>query len=256
MQRVPRTRTQWRELDLKKSLRQFGDNSIRKNRQQREQERVRQTAYSIATADPTAIISIRRCNCRWCWGVNNEYQRTDWELDRDLNRHNAAGKRGAIFNPMGGGGFVKSRDPNPDCPICLGDGEEVARIEDFRKLSMRDKQLIAGVKLGRGGTVEEIKFHNKIDAVNTFAKIDGMITEKKVIKVIDASEEELDAYFNHHGITIDHDDPELAPFLDKLQGVSDAESEDLTPGEALREGQDDGEHPEPDTGPVARDTGS
>jgi len=242
MNRVNVTRSQFRQQDLKKSLRQFGDNAIRKTKGQRQQERVRETAYSIATADPTEIISIRRCNCRWCWGINFEYQRTDWEIERDLNRHAAAGKRGAPFNQMGGGGFVKSRDPNPDCPICLGDGEEIARIEDFRKLSMRAKHLIAGVKLGRNGAIEEIKFHNKIDAVNTFAKIDGMITEKKVIKVIDASEEELDAYFNKHGITIDHDDPELAPFIEKLT-VTDAETVE-TPGEASTEGIEDGQYPD------------
>ena len=57
--------------------------------------------------------------------MNHEYQRTDWELDRDLNRFLAANRKGLVFNQMGGGGFVKSRDPNPDCPICLGDGEEV-----------------------------------------------------------------------------------------------------------------------------------
>ena len=58
---------------------------------------------------------------------------------------------------MGGGGFVKSRDPNPDCPICLGDGEEVVRITDFRKLSARQKNLISGIKFGKGGVVNEIK---------------------------------------------------------------------------------------------------
>jgi hypothetical protein len=230
MKQVNVTRSQFRQQDLKKSLRQFGDNAMRKTREQRQQDRVRQTAYSIATADATQIVSIRRCNCRWCWGVNFEYQRTDWEIDRDLNRHAAATRQTKPFNPMGGGGFVKSRDPNPDCPICLGDGEEVARVADFRKLSISERNLIAGIKIGKGGTVEEIKFHNKIDAINTFAKIDGMITEKKVIKVIDASEAELDEYFNKHGITLDHDDPELAPFIDKLT-VSDAEMMDLVPSE-------------------------
>lgn len=226
MQRVNATRSQYRTQDMRKSLRQFGDNAMRKSREEVKQNRIKDTAYAIATADPTAIISIRRCNCRWCWGANHEYQRTDWELDRDLNRHAAAGRKGQPFNPMGGGGFVRSRDTNPDCPICLGDGEEVARIADFRKLSAREKALIAGVKLGRGGTVEEIKFHNKIDAINTYAKIDGMITEKKIIKVIDASEEELDKYFEKTGITIDHDDPELAPFLEKLQPGADNGADD------------------------------
>ncbi len=240
------TYRQQREQHQYNLMHSFGANVMRKSRQENQQDRVRQTAYSIATADPTEIISIRRCNCRWCWGVNFEYQRTDWELDRDLNRHAAAGRKTGPFNPMGGGGFVKSRDPNPACPICLGDGEEVARIADFRKLSAREKALIAGVKMGKGGTVEEIKFHNKIDAINTFAKIDGMITEKKVIKVIDASEQELDEYFNRHGITIDNDDPELAPFLEKLQGGA----EDLIETDAGEASEGDTDHGRSDADPI------
>ena len=122
---------------------------------------------------------------------------------------------------MGGGGFVKWRDPNPDCPICQGMGEEIGHIRDFRKLSARERNLIAGVKFGKNGTVEEIRFHSKLDAIAQFAKIDGMITQKKTIRVIEATEQDLDAYFAQNGITLDYDDPELAPFIEKLKPVGD-----------------------------------
>src|SRR3954449_10176908 len=150
MKQVRGARTQQRSYDRKKAIRTFGDNAVKKHREEYEQRRVRQAAFDIVIADPTEIVSVRRCNCRWCWGVNHEYQRTDWELDRDLNRFFAANRKGLIFNQMGGGGFVKIRDPNPDCPICLGDGEEVVRITDFRNLSARQRTLISGIKLGRG----------------------------------------------------------------------------------------------------------
>jgi phage terminase small subunit len=221
MKQVRGARTQQRDYDMRQSIRAFGDHAIRKHREEYEQRRVRQAAYDIATADPTQIISVRRCNCRWCWGLNHEYQRTDWELERDLNRFIAANRQGITFNEMGGGGFVKSRDPNPECPICLGDGEEVVRITDFRKLSARQKNLISGIKVGKGGVVTEIKFHDKVQAINIFAKIAGMITEKKVLRVLEASEADLDAYFAQNGITLDHDDPELAPFIEKLRQTGD-----------------------------------
>ena len=48
-----------------------------------------------------------------------------------------------------------------------------------------------------------------------------MITQKKTIRVIEASEQDLDAYFAQNGITLDHDDPELAPFIEKLKPVGD-----------------------------------
>src|SRR3954454_18950418 len=156
MKQVRGARTQQRSYDRKRAIRAFGDNAVRKHREEYEQRRVRQAAYDIATADPTQIVSVRRCNCRWCWGTNFEYQRTDWELERDLNRFLAANRKGQTFNQMGGGGFVKSRDPNPECPICQGEGEELVRITDFRKLSARERNLIAGIKVGKGNVVEEI----------------------------------------------------------------------------------------------------
>lgn len=220
MKQVRGVRTQQRAYDRKKAIRSFGDHAVRKHQQEYEQRRVRQAAYDIATADPTQIVSVRRCNCRWCWGLNHEYQRTDWELNRDLDRFLAANRKDTnaqTFPQMGGGGFVKWGDPNPDCPICQGMGEEIGHIRDFRKLSTRERNLIAGVKFGKNGTVEEIRFHSKLDAIAQFAKIDGMITQKKVIRVLEASEADLDAYFAENGITIDHNDPELAPFVEKLR---------------------------------------
>ena len=48
-----------------------------------------------------------------------------------------------------------------------------------------------------------------------------MITQKKMIRVLEASEADLDAYFAQNGITIDHDDPDFAPFLEKLRQTGD-----------------------------------
>ena len=192
-------------------------------------------------ADPTNIVSVRRGCCRWCWGENNEYQRTDWELDRDLNRFIASSKnKGLTFNQMGGGGYIKTKDPNPDCPICAGEGDTYVSIEDFRKLSSRDKQLIAGIKMTKDGNkVEEIKFHSKIDAINTFAKLEGMIIEKKVVRVLDATEEDLNEYFSN--VTIDHDDPELAAFIESAQDeageAQESQDEGLPPAYKSKPGE-------------------
>jgi hypothetical protein len=237
------SRRRYREYDRTQELRRFGDDVVKKARREREQERVRKAALDIATSDPTQIVQVRRCCCRWCWGDNHEYQRSDWEIQRDLDRFIAGSRKGAIFNQMGGGGYSKFRDANPDCPICLGYGEEQGVVKDFRKLSARERNLIAGVKFGKNGTVEEIKFHNKIDAINTFAKLDGMIIEKKIIRVVDATEQELNEYFKQHQATIDYADPELAPFIAKMNGagptVSDAEAVDIVDDFRAGEGPGD-----------------
>src|SRR4051812_14782927 len=78
--------------------------------------------YDILTADLTEVIQHRRVNCRYCHGDNYEYQRKDWEMDRDLNQYMARGKNPEIFNKMGGGGFDENDDPVPNCPNCKGHG--------------------------------------------------------------------------------------------------------------------------------------
>ena len=193
----------------------------RERKKAREQRNVTRAMYQISQADPTNIVSVRQGNCRFCWGDNFEYQRADWELDRDLNRFLAANKKGHTFNPMGGGGWVKTRDPNPKCPNCLGEGESYVRIEDFRKLSTRDKALIAGIKIGKNGQVEEVKFHDKINAVNVYAKLEGMIIEKKLVKVLEATEEDLDQYFAANPVTIDANDPALASFTKQIEAQAE-----------------------------------
>src|SRR4051812_6083193 len=223
MKRVRGTRTRQRDYDRKMAIRAFGDNAMRKGRGECQQQQVRETCYDIATADPTNIVQVRRCNCRFCWGANHEYQRTNWELARDLKRFQAANKKHLVFDQMGGSGFVKWRDPNPDCPICYGEGEEVGYIEDFRKLSDRERNLIAGIRFGKDGMIEEVRFHDKLDAIATFAKIDGMYIKRKIVRILEASEADLDAYFAQNGVDLDPDDPDLAPFLEKMTSVEDKE---------------------------------
>src|SRR4051794_2028745 len=98
MKQVRGARTQQRAYDRKMAIRAIGDNAVRKHREEYEQRRVRQAAFDIVVADPTNIVQVRRCNYRWCWGENNGFQRTTWEMERDLNRFLAANKRGVIFD--------------------------------------------------------------------------------------------------------------------------------------------------------------
>jgi len=51
-----------------------------------------------------------------------------------------------------------------------------------------------------------------------------MLTPKrKVVRVLEASERDLDAYFAQNGVTIDPDDPAFAQFLEKLTQTTDNE---------------------------------
>lgn len=116
--------------------------------------RIRDIAYS----DPRELIELHRGCCRYCWGVNNRYQRTPREMDNDRAEYlrltaedRAAGKNVPEFNEAGGLGWNPKKDPNPSCPECFGDGEERVVAKDTRDLSPSAMALYAGVKTTQHG---------------------------------------------------------------------------------------------------------
>jgi hypothetical protein len=174
--------------------------------------------YDILTADLSEVIQHRRVNCRYCHGVNFEYQRKDWEMERDLNNYISRGKNPGLFARLGEGGFDDNADPNPNCPNCHGHGIGKTYMNDTRYLSKKIKNAIASIKQTRQGT--EVKFHDWLKAFFLYAQMRGLIIERKQISVLDLSqmpEEQLDLLLLQSAPLIDHDDPELRPFVEMLQ---------------------------------------
>ena len=127
--------------------------------------RVLTEIWNIATADPRDLVEHKVGCCRYCWGKEFRYQRTDREFD-DAKRENeharktlAIEKRPPPFQPQGGNGFHKNREPNPDCPECGGDGVGRTVIHDTRGLSAGAASLFAGIKETKEGI--EVKVHSK-----------------------------------------------------------------------------------------------
>lgn len=143
-------------------------------------ERVIREAWGILTADPRELMEFRIGCCRHCWGAGFRYQRTDAELLADRKAHDAA-KRDAkvkpgVFDTMGGGGFHKARDPNPDCPHCAGEGQGRTVFHDTRKISPAAASLFAGVKEGKEGL--ELKVHSKDAAMEKLFRHFGLFNDK------------------------------------------------------------------------------
>jgi hypothetical protein len=89
------------------------------------------------------------------------------------------GKPVAAFDPLGGDGYNRKREPNPECPECFGDGVNVLFYHDTRKLTPGAKAVYAGVKEGKEGV--EVKVHSKERALEMLGKHLGMFVEKKEI---------------------------------------------------------------------------
>lgn len=137
----------------------------------------------ISTANPNALTQYRRCNCRYCWGADHGYQRTPREFRmheddhlRDVTAALKENKPPPRFDPQGGKGFWGTKDPNPECPECFGEGEGVPFFTDSRKLDRQSLTLYAGVKQTKDGL--EIQMHDQAAATDKLARHFGLYKDK------------------------------------------------------------------------------
>ena len=139
---------------------------------------------SIATADASRIMHVRRLNCRHCWGVDFGYQ---WKVreyaeacDRAANRKDP---KTGVPNPApppdcsGGFGFNRVAEPNPACTECEGEGVEDVLFRDTEGLTGAERKLIAGIKRTKDGL--EIKFRDQDAALQNIAKHLGLLIDRK-----------------------------------------------------------------------------
>lgn len=148
---------------------------------------VLQRFWEIGSADPSEIVKVRRLCCRYCYGIDHKYQ---WRDAREYQEAVASaqaiasakkkkGQQPVMPSDAGGYGYDKLARPNPNCPICSGEGVADIHISDTRDLSPAAKALYAGVKTTQAGI--EIKFHSQLDALENVGKHLGMFTEKREI---------------------------------------------------------------------------
>ncbi len=143
-------------------------------------KRVLREWAEIAVGDPTEIVTVRRLNCRHCWGFQFKYQRTDAEYAQEcaeeMQMASAMGRDAELDQFGGGNGFRYTRDPNPLCPECDGEGVEDVFIRDLRKLTDKQRRMIAGVKNGKFGI--EVMFRDQDAALRNLAQYLGLLVNK------------------------------------------------------------------------------
>lgn len=132
---------------------------------------------AIASADPNELSQLRRVNCRHCYGFGHAYQWTEVEYARATEEAIKIGKPAPDF--VGGFGFRVSREPNPDCPECDGEGVEDVHLPDTRKLTGDAKRLYAGVKKTKDGVT--ILTQDQDAARAHLARYLGLSVERKEI---------------------------------------------------------------------------
>ncbi|WP_323785758.1 terminase small subunit [Thalassovita sp.] len=146
----------------------------------------------IATVDATELVEHRIGACRYCHGIDNDFQ---WKTEREFREalqsvayelfaeddlRAAAIARTIIDhrlpNDLGGYGYRITVDPNPDCPECSGLGVEYTRIADTRTMSPEARILFDGIEETRQG--KKIKLQDRSKALDSLAKHLGMFAGK------------------------------------------------------------------------------
>lgn len=137
----------------------------------------------IVKGDPNSLTQYRRVCCRYCWGEGNRYQFTPAEMEKEkskLDEKNVDRRRNGLpdleWDDQGGTGFNGTRDPNPECPECWGEGVGRPFFTDTRKLAPENRALYAGVKQTKEGL--EIQMHSQSDALDKLARHFGLYRDK------------------------------------------------------------------------------
>ena len=108
--------------------------------------------WQIANADYNELSSVRRVACGYCYGDNITMNDDDDAREID-----------------------PSRDPNPDCGICRGEGSPHVHIADTSKLSPAAKLVYQGAKETKFGI--EVMTADRMKALDNVARHLGMFKD-------------------------------------------------------------------------------
>ena len=168
-------------------------------RMMREADEVLRQWVALALSDATELTQLINVPCRYCYGVDHQYQwRTKREYKDELLRQACAfypGESEAAITSRqkimeglsddprvatcnGGFGYRTRGFPNPDCPECDGYGVQIVKVADTRNLSPGARILLDGVEETiRGG--RKVRTRSRDRALTQIAKHLGLFDHKK-----------------------------------------------------------------------------
>lgn len=139
----------------------------------------------LANADASKIVYVRRVNCRYCNGIDHQYQWNAREYaeacdkaQREAERCAERGKPAPPFPDCAGGfGWRHNGEPHGECPECAGEGVEDIFFRDTESLTGPERKLIAGIERTRDGLKVKLKDQEAIR--QNIAKYLGMLIDRK-----------------------------------------------------------------------------
>lgn len=161
------------------------------------QDRMLAQQFALAFADPNELVEHRRECCRYCYGINHEYQlkpseqdqrRIEWQ--KEVREALAAKEEPPEWDELGGVGFDPRKEPVESCPECYGEGVPRIVMKDTRDLSPAAKALYAGAKWGKDGM--EMLMHSQEKARDVLLKILKLYDDKAEVILGVVPQEKLD----------------------------------------------------------------
>ncbi|ROS20953.1 terminase small subunit [Raoultella terrigena] len=113
-------------------------------------DEVLEQMWQLATFDANQLSQYRRGSCRYCWGFGHQYQWRD-AVEFDEAGEEAKVKKRVAPRDDGGYGYNHTRDPNPECPRCNGEGIGRVVMQSTDKLEGAAAMSYSGVKVGKAG---------------------------------------------------------------------------------------------------------
>ncbi|OAZ42420.1 terminase small subunit [Enterobacter cloacae] len=181
--------------------------------------------WQLATFDANQLSQYRRGACRYCWGFGHHYQWRD-AVEFEEGTAKAEGREGArLPQDTGGYGYDHTREPNPGCPRCNGDGIGQPYFPDTRKLPATSRLAYSGVKIGKNGV--EITTINRERMFEAVMKRLGLADSEfaQRLQQIEIDRRQLEVEKLRKELAGDGDDDEPTPVQININ-VVDARAED------------------------------
>ena len=136
----------------------------------------------IVLAEPSKLSAHRLGPCRYCYGIDHEFQwKTEREFREALNEaksklplHATAAQKALLPSAIGGFGYRITDEPAANCPECAGLGTSYVWFADTSKLS-RDELLLFE-------SVEETKYGKRLHLLDRLKVFEMLARHLGILK--------------------------------------------------------------------------
>jgi phage terminase small subunit len=144
----------------------------------------------LVDVDPAEIVAVVVSPCRFCHGINHEYQ---WATpdEHALACAKSIHRGEPAPNDVGGFGFTLDREPHGECPQCHGAGDARVHFSNTAAASRGARRLVRGVELFPDGRLKRLHLHDQAALRVELHKLRGMVVDRSLNVNVNTSAPDL-----------------------------------------------------------------